>query len=148
MNNIVRIVVLIVSFSCAISAFTQDWHTDLSEAQELARTEQQLVLLVFQGSDWCAPCIRMEREIWSSEEFKSYAVDNLVLVKADFPRRKENKLSKEQQAKNDALAEKYNEQGAFPLAVVMTAEGKVLWKSGFDMKSPKEYITKFETLKQ
>ena len=53
-----------------------------------------------------------------------YAKQNLVLVKLDFPMRKKNKLSKEQQAHNDKLAEKYNKKGVFPLVIIFDGEEK------------------------
>ena len=96
--------------------------------------------MVFQGSDWCAPCIKLEQEIWSSDEFKSYAEDHFVLLKADFPKRKKNALVKEQQEANNHLAEVYNKQGFFPFVVVLDKEGKVLGETGYNKVEPKEYI--------
>lgn len=58
------------------------------------------------------------------------AGQNLVLLNADFPRRKKNLLPPEQAKKNDALAERYNKEGNFPLTLLLDANGKVLrsWK--------------------
>jgi len=53
---------------------------------------------------------------------------NLLLVNADFPRMKKNMLSKEQQKKNEALADKYDSEGAFPLTLLLTPEGEVVKK--------------------
>ena len=84
--------------------------------------------------------MKLENEIWSSATFKEYAVKNYVLVKADFPRRKKNRLSKELQEKNNALAEKYNNQGIFPLVVVLDEMGKVLGKTSYKKLTPNEFI--------
>ena len=130
----------------SINSQAQDWVLDLDAAKAQATDTEHLIVLVFQGSDWCAPCIRLDKEIWSTEAFQNYAKENLVMVKADFPRRKENKLSKEQAAKNAALADTYNEQGAFPLVVVMNKDGKILDQSSYEKMSPEEYVAKLEAL--
>ena len=83
-------------------------------------------MLNFSGSDWCVPCINLRREIFESTSFKEFADNNLVLLNADFPRLKKNQLSKDQQKKNDQLADKYNPQGHFPYTLLLDAEGKVI----------------------
>lgn len=98
------------------------------------------ILLVFQGSDWCAPCIKMEHNVWSQEAFKSYAKEHFILLKADFPKRKNNRLEVAQQEHNDALAEQYNPQGIFPLVVIMDQDGKVIGKTGYKKYDAKTYI--------
>ncbi len=121
-------------------ANAQEWQTDFDQAKLLAIKENRPIIMVFQGSDWCAPCIKLDREIWSSEEFKNYAKDNFIMLKVDFPRQKKNALSPEQQAKNDKLAEKYNKSGYFPHVVVVDKSGKVLGETGYKNITPAEYI--------
>ena len=48
--------------------------------------------MVFSGSDWCAPCIKLDKAVWQSEEFKKEAETNWVIYKADFPKKKANQL--------------------------------------------------------
>ena len=102
------------------------WGSDLSVAQQAAKDQNKLILLNFSGSDWCGPCIKLKKDVFESIEFQSFAEANLVLVRADFPRLKKNQLAKDQQAKNDALAERYNHDGKFPLTVLLNEQGKVL----------------------
>ncbi len=102
----------------------QDWQFELKRAQELAQEQNHPILLVFSGSDWCAPCIRMEKKIWQSDAFKLYSSKHLVLLKADFPRKKANQLSEQQQVQNRLLAEQYNPQGYFPFVVLINQDGK------------------------
>ncbi|MDA9072217.1 thioredoxin family protein [bacterium] len=128
-----------------IASFSQTWITDLDEAKALATKENKKIILVFQGSDWCAPCMKLDKEIWSTEEFKTYAAENYVMLQADFPKRKANKLPEEQQQKNNALAEKYNQQGFFPHVVVLSASGKVLGKLGYEKTTPSAYIKKLDS---
>lgn len=136
----------ILFFLVTLPGIAQEWKTDMDEAQLEAQKEHKEILLVFQGSDWCAPCIKLDREIWTSSEFKEYAKKHYILVKADFPRRSKNQLEPEQQKKNNALAEKYNQQGYFPLVVVMDEEGHVLGKTGYKKLSPTAYIALLNSL--
>lgn len=119
----------------------QDWHTNFTEALSIAKHENKTVLLVFQGSDWCAPCIKLDREIWSTDIFKSYAAEHFVMVQADFPRRKKNALSESQTAANATLAETYNTNGIFPFVVVIDANGRVLGETSYKKTTPQDYIT-------
>ena len=127
-------------FFICFSLSAQKWLTNIDQAEENAQKQNRNIILVFQGSDWCAPCIKLEKEIWSTDEFKSYAKDHFVLLKADFPRKKSNKLDKTQQELNNQLAEKYNNDGFFPLVVVLDKNGNVLGKTGYKKTTPSEYI--------
>lgn len=133
-------IVLFLLLLATVQLQAQDWQTNLQKAQQLAKEKELPIVLVFQGSDWCAPCIKLDRDIWSSEEFKTYAKEHYIMLKADFPRKSKNQLTADQQAHNNQLAETYNPNGYFPLVVVMDASGKVLGKTGFEKMTPKEYI--------
>jgi thioredoxin-related protein len=106
------------------------WLADFSQAKIEASLQHKLIVLNFSGSDWCGPCIKLKKDVFESSEFTTFSEANLILLRADFPRLKKNQLSKEQQDKNDALAEKYNPNGEFPLTVLLNQDGKVLreWK--------------------
>ncbi|MCL7763781.1 thioredoxin family protein [Polaribacter sp. Z014] len=138
MKKIIAIVVLILTTVSTINA--QEWHTNFKEAKQIASTESKPIILVFQGSDWCAPCIKLDRQIWSTPTFKQYAKDNYVMLQADFPKRKKNALSDAQTAANAKLAEMYNKRGIFPYVVVLNANGKVLGETGYKKITPENYI--------
>ncbi|MEX2514441.1 MAG: thioredoxin family protein [Cyclobacteriaceae bacterium] len=136
--NYLNVFLLLIAQVSIASA--QEWQLDLNEAQKLAQETDRKIILVFSGSDWCAPCIKLEKEIWESAVFQAYAKDNYVLLRADFPRKKANKLSEEQAGKNGELAEKYNPDGYFPLVVVLDKRAAVLGNTGYKKMSPQEYI--------
>jgi thioredoxin-related protein len=123
-----------------------DWGTDLTKAKQQASTENKYILLNFSGSDWCGPCIRMHKEIFESEGFRTLAADKLVLVNADFPRLKKNQLSKELQKSNEVLADQYNPGGIFPLTVLLNAEGKMIknWE-GFPQGTPENFLSQLKS---
>ncbi len=119
----------------------QNWQSNFEQAKEIATKEGKNMVLVFSGSDWCAPCMKLEKNIWNSEEFKAEAQQNWIIYKADFPKKKANQLSEELTQQNKQLAEKYNKGGSFPLVVLLDSSGKVLGMTGFKNSSPQEYIT-------
>jgi len=119
--------------------------TEFDKALQKAKDEHKLVLVRFSGSDWCIPCIKMGKEIFENADFKNYAESSLVLVVADFPRLKKNKLPADQQKANDELAEKYNRDGNFPLTVLTDENGTVLktWE-GYSNMTPGEFISQLK----
>lgn len=124
------------------------WMGDFAEAQKQAKVTHKQILINFSGSDWCGPCIRLRTEILESESFEKYAAENLLLVRADFPRQKKNQLTKEQVRLNESLAEVYNKDGKFPYTVLVDENGKVLkaW-DGFPNESPQVFVAELEKLK-
>ncbi|MFC3560603.1 thioredoxin family protein [Pedobacter jamesrossensis] len=123
------------------------WMGNFEEAQKTAKASHKIILINFSGSDWCGPCIRLRKEILESAAFEDYATNKLVLVRADFPRQKKNQLPKEQVKLNEALAEKYNQDGKFPYTLLVDENGKVLktW-DGFPDESPTAFVKEISTL--
>lgn len=134
-----KIFISIILFVTSLG-FSQDWNYNFEEAKKLAAEQNKNIVIVFSGSDWCAPCIKLDKNIWQSDAFKKEAGDNWIIVKADFPRKKANTLSKEQTEHNRMLADKFNQEGSFPLVVILDKNGKLLGKMGFKNVSPEEYI--------
>ena len=113
------------------------WTTNYEQALVKAGKEGKRVLLDFSGSDWCGWCKRLDREIFSTEEFKSYAKKNLVLVLLDFPRR--TKLAPELQKQNAALGQKYGVRG-YPTLIVLNSSGKRIGKMGYMRGGPEPFL--------
>jgi thioredoxin-related protein len=134
-----KIILFAFLFSATLS-FSQNWTTSLEAAKTEAISSNKNILLVFSGSDWCAPCIKLDRTIFQSDVFQSEVEKKWILLKADFPKKKGNALSAEQTENNKKLAEKYNKEGNFPLVVLLDATGKVLGITGYKNVSPTEYV--------
>ncbi len=116
------------------------WLTSFQQAQELAIEEQKPILLVFSGSDWCRPCIQLDREVFQDSSFLSFAKSELVLLKADFPRSRKNRLGDEQRLHNERLAQRYNPKGEFPLVLLLDPEGNELARTAYRSGGAKAYI--------
>ena len=135
---------LFLMFSMVTAA--QSWHTNLEDAKQVAQSKSRPILLIFQGSDWCIPCMKLDHEVWSTDEFKTYAAQHLVLLRADFPRKKKNVLTPALAASNALLADQYNEQGIFPLVVKLDMHGHVQGMTGYKKMSATNYIAHLESL--
>jgi protein disulfide-isomerase len=122
------------------------WETDLKKAQEAAKTQNKLLFINFTGSDWCGFCVRLDRDILSRPQFKTFASKNLVLMEVDFPRRKEQ--SGVTRAQNQHLALQYNIQG-FPTIVVLNGEGQTVWRyDGYFSDGPEAFVAELEKLRK
>jgi thioredoxin-related protein len=134
-----KMIFLIIASSLLFN--TNQWLLDFDQAKKIAKEDDRLILLNFSGSDWCAPCIKMKTDIFEKPEFLEYADQHLVLVRADFPRHKKNQLEPRQKELNDKLAEQYNDKGLFPLTILLTADGKVIYEwDGYPGKSASEFV--------
>ena len=138
-----RKISLIILFSLFfLNGFSQNWQTNFEQVKVQAQTSNKNIVLVFSGSDWCAPCIKLDKDVFKSDYFQTYSKDHFILLKADFPRKKKNALPEDLKEQNRALAETYNKNGYFPLVLVLTPEGKVLGQLGFEKLSPEAYVDK------
>ncbi len=142
MKNLVLGLLLFVG----CQGFSQTWGTNIDEAKKQAAEQNKHILLVFSGSDWCGPCIKLDKNIWQSEEFKKDAKKNWILVKADFPKKKANQLSPELTESNNQLAEKYNKDGNFPFVVVIDKTGKVMGMTAYKNIDAQQYIEELHEL--
>ncbi|MFT3826266.1 MAG: FAD:protein FMN transferase [Chitinophagaceae bacterium] len=114
----------LLALAATITAQAQKALRNADKAFALARDSQKAVLLIFSGSDWCQPCIRFQEKILADTSFQRFAQQKLVLLEADFPQQK--KISREEVQQNEALAEKYNPDGAFPRLLLLKPDQSVL----------------------
>ena len=92
------------------------WLTNFEQAMTQSRKDKKLLLMYFSGSDWCKPCIMLTEEVFESDTFQRFAIENFILLRLDFPRKK---LPAEQVKHNEKMADKYNSDGAFPLILIL-----------------------------
>ncbi len=128
-----------------VCAGESEWLTDLSKAQTKAKEDKKMVLMDFNGSNWCPPCKALRKTVLNSQAFIDYAKTNLVLVDVDFPR--PSQQTEELKKANEALSKKYNVE-ALPTVIVLSSDGKELKRlEGYDGASPAEFIGQLEKLK-
>ncbi len=144
--------VIILTSSAQLSAQTLNeneplhWYVDYDVAKKEAMTNGKNVMLYFSGSDWCKPCIKLSREILETDTFTKYVSGNFVPVQLDFPKMKKNRPSKKITLENEALAEKYNPNGVFPLLVFLDQNEKMIGFTGYSELSPQAYVAIIEKI--
>jgi protein disulfide-isomerase len=134
---------LLVFFSVTALA-AADWQTDYAKALETAKAQNKKVLLDFTGSDWCGPCIQLNRRAFSRPEFRAYADKNLVLVEVDYPQGK--RQSAELVKQNEKLSKQYGiDEKGFPTVVLLDPGGKVVREfTGYDGETAADLIAWIE----
>lgn len=127
---------------CALLFTNFCFSQTFEDALKQASKENKNIILVFAGSDWCAPCIKLDKEVFQTEAFQKEKT-NWVFYKADFL--KKSKLAAAIKKENSQLADTFNQEGYFPLVVLLDSTGKILGKTGYMKATPAEYIKKLYT---
>ena len=136
MKKLVLVMSLLV-VSNIVAVAGDGWLTNFEEAKKVAAEKNLPILADFSGSDWCHWCVKLDEEVFSKDEFKKYAKDNLVLFMADFPRR--TKQAPDIKKQNEMLATGYGVRG-FPTVLVLDSTGKQIAKTGYQAGGPAKYI--------
>jgi len=120
------------------------WYADYDEALSHARETGKPMIVDFTGSDWCGWCIRLDEEVFSTDVFKA-AADQYVLCALDFPNGEEAKAAVPNPERNEELSEEFGIQG-FPTILVLTSEGELLARTGYQAGGPEAYLEHLETI--
>ncbi|PTS97998.1 thioredoxin family protein [Flavobacterium plurextorum] len=137
----------LITLLLLFTVFPINWEPDFNTAKKIAKEKHELILLNFSGSDWCGPCIVLRKDYLESAVFTEMANENLILVNADFPRKKKNTPTPEQVKRNEDLAEIYNKEGSFPLTLLLDPDGKVIktWHGKPEI-SPEQWTTEIKNI--
>ena len=119
---------------------------NFEEAKEYAAENDQNILMVLAGSDWCKPCIQFKKDILQSTAFSDRLSDKLVVLYLDFPAKRKNRLSKEQTMHNEALAERFNKSGAFPKLVLVDTKEAVVSNLKFKGQAALDFVHEVQTV--
>ena len=118
----VFLTLLLIVGSYAVEAQELVWHNNMDTAMEISKKSKKPLMLFFTGSDWCGWCIRLQKEVFKTAEFTTWAKDNVVLVELDFPRNT-SRLSAEIQSQNSQLQQFFQVQG-YPTVWLVNANKK------------------------
>lgn len=121
------------------------WTTQFETAKTTAQAANKRILMVFAGSDWCAPCKKLKKHILLTEEFMNFEKENLVILYLDFPSRKKNKLSKDQTEHNESLASEYNQSGSFPKVVLLSSLGEKIVDIKYEGQKTDKFINEIKS---
>lgn len=115
------------------------WYADFDEAAKVAKAEGKDLLVDFTGSDWCGWCVRLHKEVFDQQAFKDAAKEKWVLVALDFPRAQELKDKVPNPERNQELQKQWYVRG-FPTIFLMTADGEVFGRTGYQRGGPENYV--------
>ncbi|MCE5279719.1 MAG: thioredoxin family protein [Planctomycetaceae bacterium] len=119
------------------------WLEDFEAAKAAAAASGKPMLVDFTGSDWCGWCIKLDNEVFSKPAFEAYARENLILVKLDFPKRKE--LPAAIKSQNESLSRQYGVRG-FPTILLVSPDGGVIARTGYRPGGAESYVEHLKTL--
>ena len=66
----------------ATGTHANEWHHDLTSARRLSFASGRLILVDLYA-DWCGWCKALDRQVFATERFQSYAADRFVLLRVD-----------------------------------------------------------------
>ncbi len=126
--TIIFIVFFTTAFTLNQEENTIKWFTNYREVMALAAKTHKPVLIFFHGSDWCPPCIKMQKEVFMADSFVQSVSQKILFLDVDFPYKKP--LSEKQLKHNMEVKKKFGLPGeykeGFPQVVIINADGKVL----------------------
>jgi thioredoxin-related protein len=134
-----RTLAALATLLAAPTAFAQDvaHFPTIEKAIEAAKKDKKDILVDFTGSDWCGWCIRLNKEVFDTAEWKKEAAGKFVFVELDFPQQKE--IAADQKAYNDKMQKKYGIQG-FPSILVLDSDGHLYARTGYQEGGPEAYL--------
>jgi protein disulfide-isomerase len=140
-----KLLILVLLFTTTISSYSQEWHTDFDKAAKISKKTKKPILANFTGKKWCGWCKVLNREVFSTAEFKKWAKKNVVLLELDFP--KKTKLPKELAKQNYALQRAFSVRGYPTIWLFEVGQGEnpkkelnPLGKTGYVRGGAKKWI--------
>jgi len=101
--------------------------------------ETGYTLIIFEGSDWCANCWRLEKTVLQDTVFlKELKSLDITIEKIDFPQK--NKQPEKTKQYNNSIAEKYDFDGSFPTLVLTKKGGGNYQKIRYRHQSGRELL--------
>lgn len=92
-------------------AGNEGWLVILEDAYQESEKTGKPIMANFTGSDWCGWCKRLTASVFSKDEFKTWADENVILLELDFPRR--TQVPADIKAQNQSMQRAFQVRG-FP----------------------------------
>ena len=129
------------------AAADETWFADSDKAAAAAKAQGKDLLVDFTGSDWCGWCIRLHKEVFDHDEWSEAVQRDYVLVALDFPRGEEAKAKVPSPERNAELQQLHAVRG-FPTILLMTADGDVYGRTGYQPGGPTAYLDHMAELRK
>ncbi len=112
------------------------WMDNYPQAIKLAQEKSKPIVLFFTGSDWCAWCVKLEKEVFESTEFTTEIDDKLIFVKLDYPMKKQLEAKLKEQ--NEKLKARFYIR-SFPTVIILSPDEKTIGITGYRAGGGKQY---------
>jgi len=119
------------------------WTDDYLGAMKQAETDNKDILMDFTGSDWCGWCIKLKKEVFDQDAFKTEGMKRFVFVEVDFPHSK--KLLAKVTEQNQGLQKAFAIEG-FPTIILADSKGRAYAKTGYQEGGPDAYLKHLDEL--
>jgi len=113
------------------------WLDNYTLALASAHATNRPILIAFTGSDWCFWCKKLHKEVFSTEVFRAWAAQHVILLLADFPRQTQQPNALIEQ--NRHLEGVYAITG-YPTVLLVDGDGTKLATSGYNSLDAKGWI--------
>jgi thioredoxin-related protein len=120
------------------------WTTDLAAAKTQAASEHKDLLLEFTGSDWCAACVMLKKEVFDTEKFQQEAPSHFVLVELDYPRARPQPAAVRKQ--NKELQKQFAIE-IYPTLYLADEKGRPYARIGYQAGGPEKFLLALEKLR-
>ena len=135
---------VLVSFCMLLVSETNNiWTEDFQYALRKSQESEKPIFMLFTGSDWCPPCMALEKEVFAQPEFAEYASQNFILFKADRPRFIEQSETLVEQ--NQELFRRFEIVGV-PTIKIINYKENVLAITGYQAGGVLNYINHIKEL--
>ena len=118
------------------------WLTDVEAARARLMAENKPLLLLFTGSDWSPAGQLLNQDVFNQPEFQGYADTNLILMVADFPRRRA--IAPELAKVNAALAKEYHVE-FLPTIILLDGHGQEVVRLAYRGAGLKDFMAALDT---
>jgi hypothetical protein len=124
---------------CVFSSKATDNTSLINKTYKNDSLKNNLVVYVFEGSDWCTNCYRFKKKVLGDSVFTK-ALDSIgaQIEILDFPQRK--KLSRETMEYNRIMSEKFGFTGKFPSIVLFSSHSGKFTTMWYKREDANEFV--------
>ena len=120
---------------------TDQWHIRLDTAFSAAARQNKMIFVLTTGSNWCGWCVKLYREVLSSETFLAYANRNFILVYLDYPHG--NIQPEYQRLYNEIILSPLRITRGAPAAFILSSNGRLKGRIG-GYRELKQYMRQIQ----
>jgi thioredoxin-related protein len=115
------------------------------QAVEIAKSNSKDILIILTGKEWCAPCLKLEKNVLVTEQFAEYADPKFVIFEIDIPKSHLSKTNSPVVKKHELFSTKYKAT-AFPSLILVDQAGIEKIKVTESSWELEELLVKFKTV--